>query len=80
MNTIFREETDLSVLDKIQELLGVESAFFYLQKGSPFGGCCVPFPRDYKFPNPNFPILLKIYDKAYFVEFLRNKKNEAARI
>ena len=64
----------ISLLDKIKEFSGIEYAFFDLQNASPFGGCCEPLPISSNFSNPRFPIVLGIYNRAYFVDFLKNRE------
>ena len=77
-------ERIINFLDTLKDLCGNEYAFFYFQKGSPYGGCCAPHTKDSKFPNPDFPIVLGVYDRSYFEDFLRKRGTpynpEATRI
>lgn len=67
-------ERIIHFLDTIKDVCGIDYAFFYFQKGNPYGGCCAPHPTNSEFPNPNFPIVLGIYDRSYFVEFLSKRE------
>ena len=64
----------IRLLDKIKEVFKEEYDFVYVQKASPFGGNCRPYPRGYDFPNPNFPIVLGVYNRDYFENLLREQR------
>ena len=69
----------ITLLERIQELFGVEYVFAHLQESS-LSSYSIPSPRSYCPSNPRITRLYGIYDIAYFKDFLRNKENEAARI